>query len=378
MPPDTSALDWQDAARILAVRLDSIGDVVMTTPALAALRGAPGRPSVTLLTSPAGAALAPLLPMVDGVIAHRASWVGAGGGAFDDDDALIERLRAQRFDAAVIFTVSTQSALPAALVCRMAGIALRLAHSRENPYGLLTHWVRDDDRLGDTMRHEVRRQLDLVASAGFAAPSERLQLAVGARDEQAAAAARAAHGLTERQPYFVVHVGANAASRRYAPERFGRAAREVGARTGWRAVFTGSDDEAELVGRALAHAGGDAVAITHGLALGTLAAMIGGARLLIANNSAPMHLAAALGTPVVALYALTNPQHTPWRVPAAVLHRHVDCRHCLRSTCPRADHACLNGVAVEQVVDAAMDLAMRPRRERPAAELTAEPQELDA
>ncbi|MGA0609304.1 glycosyltransferase family 9 protein [Caldimonas sp. KR1-144] len=362
-----SALEWRSATRILAVRLDSIGDVVMTTPALAALHDAPGRPSVTLLTSPAGAALAPLLPMVDAVIAHRAPWVS--GACFDDDDALIERLRARRFDAAVIFTVSTQSALPASLVCRMAGIPLRLAHSRENPYGLLTHWVRDEDRLGDAMRHEVRRQLDLVASVGFSAASERLQIDIGASDARAAAAALVAHGLAERQPYFVVHVGANAASRRYAPERFGRAAREVGARTGWRAVFTGSDDEAELVARALAHAGGDAVAITRDLALGTLAALIGGARLLIANNSAPMHLAAALGTPVVALYALTNPQHTPWRVPAAVLHRHVDCRHCLKSTCPRADHACLNGVAVEQVVDAAMNLAMRPRRASAAVAL---------
>lgn len=355
---------WRRARRIVALRLDGIGDVVMTTPALAALHASAQRPTLSLLTSPGAASVAPLLPMVDEVIAHRASWSGVNSGSFDDDDALVERLRAGRFDAAVIFTVHTQSALPAALACRLAGIPLRLAHSRENPYGLLSHWVRDEDRLGDAMRHEVQRQLDLVRSVGFDAPSQALQLRLDPADIDAAAAARGAQGLDPRQPYFVVHVGANAASRRYAPERFGQAARELCARTGWTALFTGTPAEAPLIGRALAEAGPQALALTQPLALPALAATIAGARLLIANNSAPMHLAAAFGTPVVALYALTNPQHTPWRGPSVVLHRVVECRHCLQSTCPRAGHDCLAGVAVEDVVAAAIRLADAGRSTR--------------
>jgi hypothetical protein len=88
----------------------------------------------------------------------------------------------RRFDAAVIFTVCTQSALPAALLCRMAGIPLRLAHSRENPYDLLTHWVRDTDVCATGMRHEVTRQLDLVRTVGFHAADERMQFRYPATD----------------------------------------------------------------------------------------------------------------------------------------------------------------------------------------------------
>jgi ADP-heptose:LPS heptosyltransferase len=91
--------------------------------------------------------------------------------------------------------------------------------------------------------------------------------------------------------------------------------------------------------------------------LAELAALITAAPVLIANNSAPMHIAAAVGTPVVSLYALTNPQHTPWRVPSRVLSHDVPCRNCLRSVCPMGHHLCLRGVDPQQVVDAALELA---------------------
>jgi ADP-heptose:LPS heptosyltransferase len=77
---------------------------------------------------------------------------------------------------------------------------------------------------------------------------------------------------------------------------------------------------------------------------------------LITNNSGPAHLAAAVATPVVDLYALTNPQHTPWLVPARVLNHDVPCRNCLKSVCPQGHHDCLRRVAPERVADAAMEL----------------------
>ncbi|HRO59898.1 MAG TPA: glycosyltransferase family 9 protein, partial [Burkholderiaceae bacterium] len=151
---------WRSARRVLAVRLDNLGDVLMTTPALAALRHSLPEARITLLASPAGASLGPHLPAVDEVIEFRAPWVKHEGS----DDApglaearLLERLAAERFDAAIIFTVCTQSALPAALMCRLAGIGLRLAHARENPYRLLTDWVVDRDTPRAGGRHEVQR-----------------------------------------------------------------------------------------------------------------------------------------------------------------------------------------------------------------------------
>ena len=79
-------------------------------------------------------------------------------------------------------------------------------------------------------------------------------------------------------------------------------------------------------------------------------------RLLISNNTGPVHIAAAVGTPVVDLYALTNPQHTPWRVPNRVLFNDVPCKYCYRSICPMGHHACLRGVDADTVIDAALEL----------------------
>src|SRR3546814_6970097 len=89
--------------------------------------------------------------------------------------AMIERLRAGRFDACVIFTVYSQAPLPAALLAYLAGIPLRLAHCREHPYGLLTDWVPESEPERET-RNEVRRQLDLVETVGALPESERLEI----------------------------------------------------------------------------------------------------------------------------------------------------------------------------------------------------------
>ncbi len=135
---------------LLCVRLDSLGDVLMTTPAIRALKEArPGR-RVTLLTSPSGAAAARLVPEIDEVIVYEAPWMKhstAGSAGASREYAMAEQLRRRSFDAAVIFTVYSQNPLPAAFLCYLAGIPLRLAHCRENPYQLLTE-LGQGDRAG--------------------------------------------------------------------------------------------------------------------------------------------------------------------------------------------------------------------------------------
>jgi ADP-heptose:LPS heptosyltransferase len=170
--PEPSSQGWAEARNVLAVRLDNVGDVLMTTPALRALKNAvPGR-RVTLLTSPGAARVAPFVREVDQVITFAAPWTKATDGP-TMDGAMIVQLAAKGFDAAVIFTVCGQSPLPAAYLAYLAGIPLRLARCRENPHGLLTDWVPDPEPAA-SVRHEVRRQLDLVASVGCRTRNERL------------------------------------------------------------------------------------------------------------------------------------------------------------------------------------------------------------
>jgi lipopolysaccharide heptosyltransferase II len=347
---------WSAARRVLCVRLDTLGDVLMTGPAMRALRESGAEPHVTLLTSPPGAAIAELMPEVDETIEYEAPWMkrGQGDADADADRAMIGMLRARGFDAAVIFTVCTQSALPAALMCRLADVPLRLAHSREKPYGLLTDHIADAGPR-EPARHEVRRQLDLVASVGAATADERLAVEVpaGARDE----AATLLHGLGVEtgRPWAAVHPGASAPSRRYPPELWAAVCRGL-AENGVQVVLTGDAAEVTLAGDVLRAADLEGHSLAGRLGLGTLAALLDAAPVLVAGNTGPVHLAAAVGTPVVDVYALTNPQHTPWRVPSRVLSYDVPCRWCLGSVCREGHHMCLRGVEPAQVVSAAIEL----------------------
>jgi len=353
--------DWGDAETVLAVRLDAMGDLLMTEPAIRALaESKPGR-RVTVLTSPAGAAAAALFPRVDGVIVYEAPWMKATGPRTNSrpDFDQIERLAWERFDAAVIFTVYSQNPLPAALLLTMAGIPLRLAHCRENPYQLLTNWVKETEP-ENGVRHEVRRQLDLVAGVGCRATDERMRVRIP--DEAADRIRQTLRwlDLDSERSWAVVHPGASAPSRRYPPRLFAEACRELTTRHGVRLLFTGDEAELPLVDEIRDGLGVPSDSLAGELNLGEMAALLAAAPLLIANNTGPVHLAAAVGTPVVDLYALTNPQHTPWMVPCRVLNHDVPCRNCYKSVCPEGHHDCLARVPAGAVVRAALDL-MAPR-----------------
>lgn len=366
---------WGRVAKVLALRLDSIGDVLMTTPALAAIREALPQAHLTLLTSSRAAVLQGHLAGVDELIACDAPWVQAAPLAGLDEAELGQAalgqaelnlaatLRAQRFDAAIIFTVCTQSALPAALLCRLAGIGLRLAHSRENPYGLLSDWVRDSDVVAPGMRHEVRRQLDLVHAVGLVGSNEQLRFDWGVADQHALRERLAQAGGDPDRPYFVVHPGASAPSRRYPAALFGQAAQSLAAMTGLQAIFAGSAQELPRVERARAAMREPSVSLAGQLSFGALGALLAGARVTLCNNSAAAHLAAAVRSPAVVLYALTNPQHTPWQASARLLSRDTPCRNCLQSVCPQLQHPCL-AVDPDAVVRAALELIAQGARIR--------------
>ncbi len=359
---------WSRAERVLCVRLDNMGDVLMTTPAIRAIAAANPARRVTLLGSPAGVRVAAHVPEIDATIRYDAPWVKnarAHDSGTDVDRRLIEVLAAHRFDAAVIFTAYSQSPIAPALVCRMAGIPLRLAHCRENPYLLLTDWVVETEP-ARALRHEVERQLDLVQ--GFAArPADlRLSFRVFDSDRASLAAKLRESGVDPAAGCIVVHPGASAPSRRWPAARYAQTVRELARRQPRALVLTGDAGERALAAGIVAAAGSPARVhdLCDRLTLGELGALLEGADLLVANNTGPVHIAAALGTAVVDLYALTNPQHTPWRVPARVLNRDVPCRDCYRSVCPNGTQACLAGVEPQEAVDAALALLAARRSMR--------------
>jgi len=348
---------WREARNVLCVRLDSLGDVLMTGPAMRALRFANPHRRITLLSSRAGIAAAALMPEVDAAIRYDAPWMKGALPLPTRDLEMRDTLAEGRYDAAVIFTVYSQSPLPAALLCHLADIPLRVAHCRENPYGLLTDWVPETEP-EQAVRHEVQRQLDLVRAVGASTIHSNMRIAVPAHARAAVDDRIALAGIAHATPLLVLHPGASAASRRYPADRFAHVARELLAAWDGHIVVTGGAEEAALVDTVVGPSAG--TGRIHGVAghldLPELAALIERAHLLISNNSGPVHVAACVGTPVVDLYALTNPQHTPWNVPHRVLFRDVPCRYCYKSVCPHGHNLCLAGVGAGEVVAAALAL----------------------
>lgn len=197
---DEAPKPWRAARRILCIRLDSLGEVLLCTPAIRALRtGLPGC-HLTLLTSPAAATVAPHIPELDAVIGYAAPWmqhdVAAGAAALLECAA---KLAAERFDGAVIFTSLSQSPLPAALLCHLAEIPMRLAYSREDPFQLLSHWVPEHEPEGAT-RHEVQRRLDLVRHIGCAAEDTALSFAIPPATRARVAELLGAAGVDPQSP----------------------------------------------------------------------------------------------------------------------------------------------------------------------------------
>jgi ADP-heptose:LPS heptosyltransferase len=236
---------------------------------------------------------------------------------------------------------------------------------------LLTDWLPETEPQ-TWVRHEARRQLDLAASVGCRPSSERLSLAVPPRAKVEIESLLESCGIDRDASWAAIHPGASAPSRRYPAEHFVRVADGL-AEAGLEVVFTGAASEAPLVAGIRSAMRHSSHSFVGRLDLGQLAALLARAAIVIANNTGPAHVAAAVGVPVVDLYALTNPQHAPWQTPHRVLFSDVPCKYCYKSVCPAGHHDCLRRVAPETVLEAAWELlaASRAARESEGALETA-------
>src|SRR5438067_6136606 len=267
-------IGWPDATNVLCVRLDNAGDVLMTTPALRALKHAVPRRRLTLLSSSAGCALARYVPEIDAAIRYDAPWVKNDFNAGESGVLQMrDELAAQRFDAAVIFTVYSQSPLASAMLCYLAGVPLRLAHCRENPYQLLTDWIREIEP-HERVRHEVQRQLDLVAAIGARPLELQLSFAVVDQDRGDAIQKLRDAGIDTERDWLTMHPVASAPSRRYPAERFAHIARELVTRLDCQIALTGDASETALAEYVRQQAGGGVFSVAGELQLNELGAAI--------------------------------------------------------------------------------------------------------
>lgn len=347
-------------ARLLLVRLSALGDVLHALPALAALRALLPDACLDWAVEDRTAPLLRDHPDLRRVVAFpRAALSGALRGVprplrlARGLRAFAAELRAGRYDA----VLDLQGNLKSGLVARLAGapVVAGAARGREGSHLLLTHPLPPPpDGL-----HKVERNLRLVgALLGRPAPWSAPRLGLGPEDAAQAEAALSAAGVHEPHP-LVLHPGTSGfgAFKRWPPERFAAVARRLASPARPAAITFGPAERelAELVAR---HSDRAARPVPTP-SLRALAALVARARLVVAGDTGPLHLAALLGAPVLGVYGPKDPavygphglrpDGTPGLLPVALKHD-VACRPCTLRRC--AAPVCLTTLAPDEALRA--------------------------
>ena len=332
------------ARTVLVARLDNAGDVLLQGPLVRAVAAAADR--VVFLAGPAGADAARLLPGVDEVWTWLCPWIDAHPAPVDPADVgdLAGRIAALAPDEALISTSFHQSPLPLALLLRTAGVPRISAISVDYPGSLLDVRHRVDDDLP-----EPERALSLARAAGFPIPEgDDGRLAV----RRPLPEVPYEHGGHDLSPgYIVVHPGASVPARAWPPERCAEAVAAL-AEAGHRVLVTGGPGERELTATVSGRSGLDLGGRTT---FTEMAALLDGAAAVVVGNTGPAHLAAAVGTPVVSLFAPVVPavRWAPYGVPTVLLgDQDAPCRGTRARECPVPGHPCLTSVTAQDVVAA--------------------------
>ena len=339
-------LAGQRVDRIAVFRALVLGDLLCATPVLRVLRAAWPRAEITLIGLPWAQELAVRLPQVD----RFEAFVGFPGlpERSPDLDALpafIERMRSLRIDLMLQLHGSGSIVNPL-LACmgatRVAGFVDPGDFSADPD--LHTTWSRSG--------HEIERLLQLTDHLGLQRQGLHLDFPVSGVDHTALN--RAVPELVQDRPIVCVHPGAQLPSRRWLPERFATVADELAAR-GLRVVLTGTRGERPLTDAVRCRMRHPALDLAGRTDLWTLGALIQRARLLVCNDTGVQHVAAALGTPSVAVSSGADVSR--WAPLDAVRHRVVwspaPCRPCAHTVCP-TEHECARDVGPGEVARIAL------------------------
>lgn len=331
--------------RILIVRTDRMGDVVLSTPVIRSLRKALPDAYLGMMIRPEHRELIEGNPDLNAVLLYDKA--GAEKGVLGTL-RFARQLRRQRFDTALILH-STNRVI---LTTWLAGIRRRVGYARRMSW-LLTHRIPYIKREGT--RHELEYNLDLLPRIGVSLREWELVVPTTPAQEKKIEDFLAKAGLNGA-PLVVLHPGASCPSKRWPSGRFAEVGDLLVQRTGAKiAVIAGPDGIAQ--GRdVIRRMRSPAISALNTFTLGELVSLLRKAACLVSNDSGPVHLAGAAGTPVVSIFGrwgggLSPTRWGPTGPRSAVLHHDIGCRPCLAHRCP-IGFACLETVTVEEVLAA--------------------------
>jgi heptosyltransferase II len=332
-------------ARMLIRGTNWIGDAVMSEPALSAIRQAFPKADITLLVKPAIAELFQQHPAIDHLLVyeHRGRHARLSGKW-----ALGSELRRGRFDVAILF----QNAFEAALLAFLAGIPRRYGYGTDGRAFLLSDAITAPNRTA--LAHQTQYYLDLLRPLGITPLPAAPRLFVSDSEEERMTQRLMEAGIQATERLIGINPGSTYGSaKRWLPERFAQAADRMVEQFGGRVVIVGAAGE-EALGQAIAEKMlSKPVVLSGRTSIRELMAVIKRCRPFVTNDTGPMHIAAAFGVPVVAIFGPTDFRTTsPFGETHQIVRQPVECSPCLLRECP-IDHRCMTGVTVEHVCEAA-------------------------
>lgn len=343
--------------RILVVRLDSIGDVLLSEPAISALRSRFPKARLDVVAGEAGRAILEGHPGISHLVPYEAPWHAAWRGHAISWTRqvrpllrVLARLRRRRYD----------------LVCELRGefrdIAFAAccgarARAGSGDRGGGFFLTRDVHHPGQA--HHLEKAMAIAAACGAPRPVEGPCLHLTASQRALAGDLLPEDG---GGPYVAFHLGAGFPSKCLPVDRFARAA-ETLATAGARPVLVGGPEDAPLADGFRSAASVQAIDLVGRLRVKETAAVLERCSLFVGNDSGPMHLAAAAGTPVVAAFGPSDPgTYRPWGVPHRIVRLDVPCSPCDFVNCSKEENVCMTGIRAEDFAEACVELfhACRP------------------
>jgi len=337
----------EDFRRILIVRTDRIGDVLLSTPVIKVLRDSYPSAYIAMMVVPASGDIVRGNPYLDEVfiydkIGRHKSLIGSWQFALN--------LKRKKFDLALILHPTNR----AHLVTFFAGIPRRVGFDRKMGF-LLTGRLSHVKQKGQ--KHELEYNLDMVRYLGIEPQDKGLFMPIRRESEEWVEEVLGKEGIKGADRLLVIHPGASCPSKIWPGERFAEAADRLAEKYGFKILLVAGPKDIKLAQNVISSLHHPVINLAGKTSVSQLASVLKRCQLVISNDSGPVHVASGVGVPVISIFGRNQKGLSPVRWGPVgkrdkILHKEVGCSECLAHNC-RKDFACLKAITVDDVINAA-------------------------
>jgi len=332
--------------RILIIRTDRIGDVILSTPVIKAVRDFYPNAYIAVMVRPYTKEILEGNLNVDELIVydkygtHRSLW---------NSIKFANNLKRKEFDLAIILHPTNR----VNLITFAAAIPQRVGYNRKCGF-LLTKKIKHEKQLG--RKHELEYSLDVVRALGIQAKDRSLFMPIKQESERYINEIFKRNNLTPQEKIVVLHPGASCPSKRWFPERFAELANRLIEKHNFKIAVVSSKGDLKIANSVIKDIRYPVINLSGETTISQLASLLKKCKLFISNDSGPVHISSAVGTPVISIFGRNQAGLSPMRWGPTgkndkILHKEVGCNECLAHNCKKG-FLCLKAISVNEVIEA--------------------------